>query len=144
MGKLPVLARVYVAGTIALGGVLLAVSVPYPFRAPGLFVALLALSSLTSAFKISLPLPGSGSTMSVSYTVDFAALLLLGPHETMIIATASAWSQCSFRIKEKNPLYRTLFSMASLAITVFAAGQVYLFLHGGSPSSLFVMPAPII
>ena len=41
--------------------------------------------------------------MSVSYTVDFASLLLLGPHETMLIAAASAWSQCTFRIKEREP-----------------------------------------
>ena len=44
------------------------------------------------------------STMSVSYAVDFASLLLLGPNETMIVAAASAWSQCTFRIKERNPL----------------------------------------
>ena len=32
--------------------------------------------------------------MSVSYAVDFASLLLLGPHETMLVAAASAFSQC--------------------------------------------------
>ena len=31
----------------------------------------------------------SGSTMSVSYAVDFASLLLLGPHETMLVAAAA-------------------------------------------------------
>ncbi len=145
MAKLPPVARAYVAGVIALGGVLLVVSTPHAtFAKPGAFVAFLALSTLTSAFKINLPLPGSGSTMSVSYTVDFASLLLLGPNETMLIAAASAWSQCSFRIKEKNPTHRTLFSMASLVITVFAAGQLYLFLHGGAPSSILKMPAAII
>ena len=30
----------------------------------------------------------------------------------MIVAAASAWSQCTFRIKERNPIHRTLFSMA--------------------------------
>ena len=43
-------------------------------------------SAVTSAFKVSLPLARGGSTMSVSYAVDFAALLLLGPHETMLVA----------------------------------------------------------
>ena len=38
-----------------------------------------------------------------SYAVDFASLLLLGPHETMLVAAASAYSQCTFRIKERNP-----------------------------------------
>ena len=39
----------------------------------------------------------------------------------MIVAAASAWSQCTFRIKERNPAYRTLFSMACLVVTVQAA-----------------------
>ena len=150
MRKLPVLARVYVAVIIAVGGVLLVVSTPHVFKSPGLFVSLLALSSLTSAFKIALQLPGSGSTMSVSYTVDFAALLLLGPADTMLIAAASAWSQCSFRIKERNPPHRTLFSMASLAVTVFLSGLVYSRLGGVHPPAisslrgLMDLPLPII
>ena len=45
---------------------------------PVLFVVLLVCSSLASAFKVNLPLASSGSTMSVSYAVDFASLLLLG------------------------------------------------------------------
>ena len=77
--------------------------------------------------------------MSVSYAVDFAALLLLGPHETMLISVASAWSQCTFRMKVKNPLYRTLFSMACLAITVQAAGWVFLWL-GGAPGAPGTIP----
>ena len=58
--------------------------------------------------------------MSVSYAVDFASLLLLGPHETMLVAAGSAFSQCHLNSKERNPLHRTLFSMASLVITVQA------------------------
>ena len=74
---------------------------------------------------MSLPLAKSGSTMSVSYAVDFASLLLLGANETMLVAVTSAWSQCTFRMKTPNPVYRTMFSMACLAITVQAAGWVY-------------------
>ncbi|MBE3132286.1 MAG: diguanylate cyclase [Acidobacteria bacterium] len=143
MGKLPVLARIYVAGVVAIGAVLLVVCVPQArFAHPTAFVVLLALSSLTSAFKINLPLPGSGSTMSVSYTVDFASLLLMGPNETMLLAAASGWSQCTFRIKEPNPVHRTLFSMASLVITVYLAGRAYAAL-GGNPSTL-LLPWPLI
>jgi diguanylate cyclase (GGDEF)-like protein/putative nucleotidyltransferase with HDIG domain len=73
--------------------------------------------------------------MSVSYAVDFASLLLLGPHETMLVAVTSAWSQCTFRMKTPNPFYRTCFSMACLAITVQAAGYGYEAL-GGVPGTL--------
>jgi diguanylate cyclase (GGDEF)-like protein/putative nucleotidyltransferase with HDIG domain len=135
MKNLPVVARLYVGGVIALGALLIAVFLPQAtFQDPMLFVVLLVLSSLTSTFKVSLPLSKSGSTLSVSYAVDFAALLLLGPHETMVVASTSAWSQCTFRMKERNPLYRTLFSMACLIITVQAAGFVYQ-MFGGEPGN---------
>ena len=42
--------------------------------------------------------------MSVSYAVDFASLLLLGPHDTMLVAAGSAFSQCHLNSKERNPL----------------------------------------
>ena len=75
-----------------------------------LFIALLVLSSVTAALKVHLPLTTSGSTMSVSYAVDFASLLLLGPHETMLVAAGSAFSQCHLNSKDRNPIHRTLFS----------------------------------
>ena len=131
MRALPLSARLYVSSVIGLGGVLLAVFFPFrTFESPGLFLLLIALSSVTSVFKVSLPLARSGSTMSVSYAVDFASLLLLGPHETMLVAASSAYSQCTFRIKEPNPIHRTLFSMACLVLTVQAAGFAYMFLDG--------------
>ena len=134
MKTLPTPARVYVGGVIALGVVMLVLYFPLQtFSNPGrfaLFGLLLFLSAITSIFKVNLPLTRSGSTMSVSYAVDFASLLLLGPNETMLVAAASAYSQCTFRIKERNPLHRTLFSMACLVITVQAAGAAYHLLGG--------------
>jgi diguanylate cyclase (GGDEF)-like protein/putative nucleotidyltransferase with HDIG domain len=136
MKSLPLAARIYVGSVIAVGGVVLAFSFPRNFaERPGLFLLLLLLSSITSVFKVNLPLARRSSTMSVSYAVDFASLLLLGPNETMIVAAASAFSQCTFRIQERNPTYRTLFSMACLVITVQVAGTVYLRL-GGTPGTL--------
>jgi diguanylate cyclase (GGDEF)-like protein/putative nucleotidyltransferase with HDIG domain len=131
MNALPLAARVYVGSVVGFGAVLFALFFPVrTFESPGLFLLLLALSSITSVFKVSLPLARSGSTMSVSYAVDFASLLLLGPHETMLVAAASAYSQCTFRIKEPNPVHRTLFSMACLVLTVQAAGAAYMLLDG--------------
>ena len=137
MKSLPAAARLYVGAVIAAGGVLIVVAFPGPheFIQPLWFVILLVLSTVTSAFKVNLPLTSSGSTMSVSYAVDFLALLILGPNETMLVAAVSAWSQCTFRMTEKNPFYRTLFSMACLTITVQAAGLAFLNL-GGTPGRL--------
>jgi diguanylate cyclase (GGDEF)-like protein/putative nucleotidyltransferase with HDIG domain len=73
--------------------------------------------------------------MSVSYAVDFASLLLLGPHETMLVAAGSAFSQCHLNSKERNPLHRTLFSVASLVLTVQGAGLAFTLL-GGTRSAM--------
>jgi diguanylate cyclase (GGDEF)-like protein/putative nucleotidyltransferase with HDIG domain len=136
MSSLPLNARVYVASVIVIGALLVAFLGPRAtFDQPLLFAALLLLSAITSAFKVSLPLAKSGSTLSVSYAVDFLALLMLGANETMLVAVASAWSQCTFKMKTRNPPYRTLFSMACLAITVQAAGWLFLEL-GGTPGRL--------
>ncbi len=136
MRALPLAARLYVGATIAVGAALVVSLGPRAtFAQPWLFLTLLATSAITSAFKVNLPLAKSGSTMSVSYAVDFASLLLLGPNETMLVAVTSAWSQCTFKMKVKNPAYRTAFSMACLAITVQAAGFAYE-LVGGVPGAL--------
>jgi diguanylate cyclase (GGDEF)-like protein/putative nucleotidyltransferase with HDIG domain len=135
MTSLPLPARLFVGGAIAIGAILLVVFFPLDtLGSPWLFLLLLSLSSITSVFKVNLPLVRSGSTMSVSYAVDFASLLLLGPNETMVVAAASAYSQCTFRIKERNPIHRTLFSMACLVLTVQAAGHIYILL-GGVPGT---------
>ena len=125
MRSLPVPAQVFIVAVIAAGAAILAWALPV-IRVDNwlLFSALLVLSNVTSAFKVTL-LATSGSTLSVSYMVDFAALLMLGPAPTILIAITSAWSQCTFRMKQPTPWYRTLFSMASLAITVLASGLVY-------------------
>ena len=146
MRTLPIAARAFVCAVIAAGAAVLVFFFPVQtFALPGLFLTLLALSSVTSVFKVTLPLARSGSTMSVSYAVDFASLLLLGPNETMLVAAASAWSQCTFRIKERNPAHRTMFSMACLVITVQAAGTVYIML-GGVPGQfdVWTLPKPLV
>jgi diguanylate cyclase (GGDEF)-like protein/putative nucleotidyltransferase with HDIG domain len=130
--QLPLAARLYVAAVIAAGAALLVLRVPVThFDQPLLFIILFLLSSGSAALKVTLPLTTSGSTMSVSYAVDFASLLLLGPHQTMVVAASSAFSQCHLNKRERNPLHRTLFSMASLIVTVEGAGLAYRLLQGG-------------
>jgi diguanylate cyclase (GGDEF)-like protein/putative nucleotidyltransferase with HDIG domain len=141
MKSLPVNARVFVAVVIAIGACLLAGAFgQYHFAEPALFAAILVLSSATSIFKVTLPLAHSGSTLSVAYAVNFAALLLLGAPQTMLIAATSAWSQCTFRPKERNPVHQTLFSMACLVISVRVAGFAYA-AFGGVPGQIDVVAA---
>jgi len=131
MKQLPIAAQIYVGAVIGGGAVLLALFFPVThFEHPAWFVTLLLLSSITSAFKVNLPLARSGSTMSVSYAVDFLSLILLGPAQTMIVGAISAWAQSTFRTSTRNPLYRKLFNMASLVICVQAAGAAFHALGG--------------
>src|SRR5438477_3223398 len=147
MKDLPIAARLSVGAVLAAGTLILVLFAPHSIATPLLFVVLLACSSLASALKVRLPLATSGSTMSVSYAVDFAALLLLGANETMIVAAVSAWSQCTIRTTTKTAPFRTLFSMASLVLTVKAAGYVYTTLGGltaATDFSLLAIPKPLV
>jgi diguanylate cyclase (GGDEF)-like protein/PAS domain S-box-containing protein len=127
---LPWPARAYIAGTIAAAAVVLLRQLPLTIADPLLFALVLGASSLASAIKVRLPLGASSSNLSVSYTVDFASLLLLGAAPTMVIAAVSAFTQSTFRTSRRNPPFRVLFSVAALVITVQAAGWVFAALGG--------------
>jgi len=146
MSELPRPARIYVGFVITAGLTLMLFRLPaLTFSQPLLFIELLVLSSMSASLKVYLPLTTSGSTMSVSYAVDFASLLLLGPDETMLVAAGSAFSQCHLNSKEKNPTHRTLFSVASLVLTVQGSGLAFRLLGGSvSPMPLAAMPRPLV
>jgi diguanylate cyclase (GGDEF)-like protein/putative nucleotidyltransferase with HDIG domain len=92
---------------------------------PWLFAALLAMAMTTSAAKIELPLGRlSHSNLSLSHAVNFWALFALGTAEATCIAAMSAWAQCTLNVKRGNPPHRTIFSIASLTVTVTVAGLV--------------------
>jgi diguanylate cyclase (GGDEF)-like protein/putative nucleotidyltransferase with HDIG domain len=123
--------QTYVYAVIALGAVVMASALSsLQFPEPGLFATLLVLSVVSSALKVDMPMGAGTSCISLSYVVDFTALLLFGPGPTMLIAVTSGWSQCTLRMQERNPIYKTLFSMATLAASVAAAGATYTWLGG--------------
>ena len=134
--------RAYVAAVVAGGAWLVAWFAPSGIADPLAFAALTALSCLTSAWKVLLPLPlNSGCTLSVSYAANLMALMLIGPNEAMVVALIGAWTQCTFRVKRRYPPYRTAFSLAAEAITIQATGAVYAAL-GGFASALTLTTLP--
>jgi diguanylate cyclase (GGDEF)-like protein/putative nucleotidyltransferase with HDIG domain len=114
------------------------------FEKPGLFVALLLLSSASAAMKFTLPLTTNVSTTSVSYAIDFASLLLVGVDPTLLVAAASAFSQCVLNNRDNQPLHRTLFSMAALVVTVAGAGYVFTMLSGPGPDPVTEVARPLV
>jgi signal transduction histidine kinase/ActR/RegA family two-component response regulator len=123
--------RLYVALVIAAGVWALVAWFPTAFPRPLLFLLLAAAACLTSIWKVNLPsLGASGSTLSVSYASDLTALLLLGTPQAILVAIAGVLSQCTFRVRRRFPLYRTLFSAAAEALTMAATGVAYARLGG--------------
>ena len=143
---LPRIAQLYVAAIGVAGACALAARFPYKSPDSTLFVLLVVASCLTSAWKVNLPIPlASGSTLSVAYAADLTSLLLLGPAPAMIVALAGAWTQCTFKVKERYPLYRTAFSMAAVAIAMWATGWVYTSLGGPlAPQTFDGLPKPLL
>ena len=74
---------------------------------PILFVVLLAASALASSLRLRVPLGATASNLSVSYSVDFAALLLIGTDLTMLVAGVSASLQSAFGHDRRNPSFET-------------------------------------
>jgi signal transduction histidine kinase/ActR/RegA family two-component response regulator len=139
-------ARGYVAAVVLLGTAALVLSIPVALERPGLFAILLLLASLTSIWKVNLPIAlASGSTLSVSYAANLMSLLLLGPRPATVIAVAGVWIQCTVNVKRPYPIYRTLFSMAAEAITMLATGMAYEQLGGAhSAFDLAALPRPLV
>jgi PAS domain S-box-containing protein len=73
------------------------------------------------------------------------SLLLLGPSHAVLVAVAGAWTQCTFNVKRRYPLYRTVFSAAMQAVTIVATGMVYAWLGGPlAPTDFSALPKPLM
>ena len=144
--KLPVSARLYVALVIVAGAVTAVGVVPRTFPDPGTFFFLLLAACLTSAWKVNLPIPlASGSTLSVSYAANLMAILLLGPRAAVVVAAAGVWTQCTVNVRQRYPLYRTVFSIAAEVITMAATGLAYQALGGTSgPFDVAALVRPLV
>jgi PAS domain S-box-containing protein len=143
---LPPATRLYVVTVTTLGAFLTIWFAPSGIANPMAFATLVVLSCLTSTWKVMLPLSLSNNcTLSVSYVADLMALMLLGPHEAMIVALAGAWVQCTVRVKQRYPPYRTAFSLAAEAITMQATGVVYVGLGGfAADANLIALQKPLV
>jgi PAS domain-containing protein len=144
--RLRIASRLYIGAVLIAGTCGLIACFPFTLSSPALFASLLAAACVTSAWKVNLPMPlSSGTTLSVSYAADLTALLLLGVHPAVIIAAIGAWTQCTFKVKQRYPAYRTAFSVAAEVITMWATGWVYVRLGGEwAPQSFASLPRPLV
>jgi diguanylate cyclase (GGDEF)-like protein/PAS domain S-box-containing protein len=131
----PLAVTLFVWAIIAAAGVVLVLAGPRSLPDPTLFMVLLAASALASSLQLNLPLGSNSFNLSISYSVDFAALLLIGTELTMLVAGVSAWVQSTFGHGARNPISRTVFNGAALVLTVKAAGTTFEYL-GGHPGAV--------
>ena len=143
---LPSAAQLYVALVVVSGAIVLATSFPTTYPKPLLFLAALAAACLTAAWKVNLPIPlTSGSTLSVSCAAKLMALLLLGPQHAVLVAVAGALTQCTYRVRHRYPLYRTVFSMTAEVIAMSVTGLVYARLGGTTgPFEVAALAKPLV
>jgi diguanylate cyclase (GGDEF)-like protein len=131
--ELPGVARVFVAAVSAIGVAVVLSALPVVTTTrPWLLATLLALALPASVVKVSFP--RSVSTLTVGQVLNYFALLMLGPQAAVLVAATSAWSQCTFRSRYRNPSHQTLFSVAALACAIRVAGAAYVHL-GGHPGA---------
>jgi len=123
--------RLYVGIVIAAGAAAFVALFPLTYPRPLLFLLLLVAACVTSVWKVNMPISqASGSTLSVAHAAEFTSLLLLGPKHAMLIAVVAAVTQCTVRVKQPYPLYRTIFSAAMKALTMVATAWVFTRLGG--------------
>jgi len=122
--------RIYLAGVIVIGYTAMAASWPMGCPHAEFAVGLLIASLGLSLFKMRLPLKVGQATISMAYTVDFAALLICGPDIAMVIATFGVLVQCLIGAKTRQPIIRLVFSVAAIVISVQCAGFTWAYLGG--------------
>jgi len=144
---LPVGARCYIAAVTGLGAAALMLALQQiSERDAPLLTALAVLSLITAFAKTTLSVPGSASTLSFCYVIDFTALLVLGPAAATLTSALGVWAQGTFRARRRGPRYRTWFSIGTLALTVQAAWLTYTRFGGNAgepivPSALLMLAA---
>ena len=93
------------------------------------FFALILTAAFVSAVATPHPSIEDAGTMPLSFIVDFTALLLLGPHATMLVAAASAATR---GLIDAHHPQRILGSAAVAMLAIQMAGLVFRLLGGAS------------
>ena len=104
----------------------------------GLVLAAMA----TSAFATRISRARDWTTMPPSFVIEFAALLLVGPHAAILVAAAGAAVRELTDSARPNAAGRTLSSVVTVAMAIEAAGLAHSAL--GGTTAQFTWPAQVI
>jgi len=117
--KLRPLAALYVAAVSLAGALVIARAIPGANNGhPVALAVLMGLSLAASVAKITIPVTGNDSSLTVCHVVDFTTLIVCGPHAAVVVSAFGGWAQCTLRSANRNPLHRVVFSVAALGLTM--------------------------
>jgi diguanylate cyclase (GGDEF)-like protein/PAS domain S-box-containing protein len=103
------------------------------------FCGLILAAMLASCLAMQHSAAKDWASMPPSFVIEFTALLLLGPHATVLVATAGAVMQGLTDSHQPHRLRRTVFNIVTIVTAVEAAGWVHQAL--GGTTGTFVWPA---
>src|SRR6266851_4380010 len=112
--------------TIAIGAAVLLglADWPQPHRTSE-FSGLMLAAILTAALALQQSTTRDWATMPPSFVIDFTSLLLLGPHATMLVATAGVVTQRLTDSQRSHPSRRMLLNAATVVGATQGAGFAY-------------------
>ena len=124
--------KTYVGVIVTIGAVITFLSVVEILLDPkGWDWTILAVLTLASG-SATVRIPGLPATFSVSETFVFTAVLLFGPAVGTIIVALDALIISFWAHRKGDPLYKIIFNVCALPLTIWLAGQLF-FLTAGIP-----------
>ena len=127
--------RAYVSTIVIAGMVIIIQSVTDLVTRPKdwswVVLALLTLVSGSATIK----LPSLPATISVSETFVFTSVLLFGPAAGTVTVALDAFVISAWSYKRGYPLYKTLFNVCALPLTIWIAAHLFFLLAGIEPLS---------
>lgn len=131
--SLPVTTRAYVSTVVAAGAMIVLESLyqlwAFPISWDWTILALLTLVSGSATVR----LPSLPATISVSETFVFTSVLLFGPAVGTLIVALDALVISGWSYKKGHPLYKIVFNVCALPLTIWIASHAFFILAGIQP-----------
>jgi len=140
LSGMPVAFRIYYSAVVVSGLVL--AYLLFPTARPESWLALAWWVVFIIVADLSpITLPGASADITVSSTLDYAAIALFGPVPAAIIEVISTFiTQFVFA---RRPAYKVLFNVSLFLITISAAGAVFVLLGGPEARTLGALLLPL-
>lgn len=134
--------RIYVSAVVAVGALVLGLSVHQLFIHPigSEWLLLAGLTILTGSFSVKVP--SINAYISVSEAFVFASVLLFGAEAGTVTVLLECLVILLWMKPQGRPLYRMAFNLAAPSVAIWTAGSCFYLLSGIHPYSAVVTPLP--